>query len=139
MREILFRGKSVDDGEWLEGFIVLHKERYYILPRKFMWLETSRDMGTDFYTFRQWIKVIPATVGQYTGLNDCNGVKIFEGDIMKTAIGGITQHIGVVEFSNGAFGLRCTDEDAYFLCFVVGSFEVIGNIHDNPELLGGKE
>ena len=54
---------------------------------------------------------------------------------MKTAVSGLTQHTGVVEFADGAFRLRCTDGGEYYLGLVAGSYIVIGNIHDNPGLL----
>ena len=131
MREILFRGKSKHNGEWAEGNLFAQDDVVTILP-------TPTNIGTGFGG-SWWIDdgfypVAPETVGQYTGLTDIGGNRIFEGDIMKTAVTGLTPHKGVVEFADGAFGLRCTDGAAYFLCFVAGSFTIIGNVHDTPEL-----
>ena len=121
MREILFRGKRKDNGEWVEGGIV---SNYFV------------DGDVCILSARGEIfSVDPATVGQYTVMEDCTDRKIFEGDIMKTAVSGLKRHTGVVEFIDGSFGLKCTDGSAFFLCFVAGCYQVIGNIHDNPELL----
>ena len=119
MRKILFRGKRTDNDAWVEGF-------YQEYPTGYVHIQSE---------YNDWFPVYPETVGQFTGMLDINGNKIFEGDIMKTAIGGITQHTGVVKFSDGSFGLRCEDNNGYFLCFVAGSYTIIGNIHDNPELM----
>lgn len=120
MREIMFRGKRKDINWWEFG----DYSSYY----------TSDGV---FHSYINGFKyeVSTETVGQDTGLVDIANEKIFEGDIMKTCVSGLQQHIGTVEFSDGAFGLRCTDGNAFFLCFVAGSYKVIGNIHDNPELL----
>lgn len=128
----LYRGKRTDDGEWVEGFYVHlydHKgnESHRIYPG---YAET--DCG-DYYP--DWFEVDPETVGQFSGMTDIGGKRIFEGDILKTAVTGLTSHTGVVEFAEGAFVLRCTDGAALFLCFVAGSCTVISNIHDTPELL----
>lgn len=123
MRKILFKGKRTDSGEWVYGDFRntngMNPHNAFIVT----------------YTNEQYNEVIPETVGQYTNLKDICNKDIFEGDIMRTAVTGLTQHVGVVEFSDGSFGLRCTDGGAYFLCFVSGSYTIIGNIHDNPELL----
>lgn len=110
----LYRGKEKPNGEWVEGFLV------------------------DAQHIGNWVEanpVDPETVGQFTGLTDIGGKRIFEGDILKTAVTGIAPKTGAVLYQDGAFGLRCTDGAALFLCFVSGSCTVIGNIHDNPELL----
>ena len=120
MREILFRGKRKDVDWWEVG--------------DYSSYDTSDGISRSFINGFEY-EVYPETVGQYTGSMDIGGKKIFEGDIMRTAVTGLTQHVGVVEFSDGSFGLRCTDGGAYFLCFVAGNYTVIGNIHDNPELL----
>ena len=119
MREILFRGKRKDIDCWETG--------YY---SDYCWTDDT----TSYYINGFEYEVYPETIGQYTGLTDISGKKIFEGDIMKTAVTGLNQHIGVVTFSDGAFGLRCEDGRGYF-CFVAGNYSIIGNIHDNPELM----
>lgn len=133
MREILFRGKRKDNGEWIEGSLC-----------------TTIPSDEDFYTISYFDfegyyieeKVIPETVGQYTGLTDKNGKKIFEGDIIDTP----DRLVKVVWFEgNAQFDLhfiRYKDEVAItnfkgIHMRDLKEYEVIGNIHDNPELLEG--
>lgn len=124
MREILFRGKRVDNGELVVGNSVL------------FFKDTTKIYGE--LTYWSEIEVIPETVGQYTGLTDKNGKKIFEGDIVKatTGIEGYksTYHstIQEVKYNAEMCGI------AVFLPFDNSDMvevEVIGNIYDNPELL----
>lgn len=116
MREILFRGKRVDNSEWVEGF-------YLVLPTG----------ETVILSNKGYAKVIPETIGQYTGLCDKNGNKIFEGDILLKGF----ENVSVKWNSNQCrWGIY---SDGYEICgfneSTQGYFEVIGNIHDNPELL----
>ena len=128
-REILFRGKQLDNGKWMEGFYAEKKDP--ILPgvvKEFI-------VGADENSMSAWHLVDPATVGQYTGLTDRNGKKIFEGDLLL--IGDGKQPV-LVQFIN--FSWECTSEAIgpyYRHCLEEKSskYEVIGNIHDNPELL----
>lgn len=135
MREILFRGKRTDGTGWIEGF-------YFQKPNP-----RSEDGQPVYHGITDLppfcAEVIPETVGQYTGLKDKNGKQIFEGDIIKAKIEG-GNHEGFtwpnmpVDFQQGAFCLN--DQNGRVFC-VLGafapsvSFEVIGNIHDNKELL----
>lgn len=124
MREILFRAKRVDNGEWVEGDFVSNK---YILQG----YRVERGFVVPYNTF----EVIPETVGQYTGLTDKNGKKIFEGDIVRWTTS-TYYPIVIVEFFDGAFVIKNRGNHIkaplYHYCRLV---EVIGNIHDNPELL----
>lgn len=140
MREILFRGKRVDNGEWVYGNLIEDK-----------W---GDDNGNTIYAILQdrvapeiaelWtpVRVAPETVGQYTGLKDKNGTKIFEGDICKTCFESYThswEEVGVVTEFCGAYGIESAD-GKHFRAFInetvyTRSCEVIGKIHDNPELL----
>lgn len=134
----LYRGKRTGDGEWVEGYLT-YRYRYDQQSRKEILgpvMDVPHDvtLGNTTGIAICSEKVVPGTEGQFTGMTDIGGKRIFEGDIMKTAVSGLTPHTGVVEFAEGAFGLRCTDGSALFLCFVAGSCTVIGNIHDNPEL-----
>lgn len=141
MREILFRGKAIDDN-WYYGVPLVFIEDYVCM--------------TAPHTYNK--AVIPETVGQYTGLTDKNGAKIFEGDIIKTDNGRVSA-ISIVQYGNfeptmfydliekyvrprpkeKLYGLfaksKCGEE--MFLSECSHLIEVIGNIHDNPELLGG--
>lgn len=151
MREILFRGKRVDNGEWVEGYLVKCDERFFILPATQVNCWHFGFLKKGEYIFGKFVEVIPETVGQYTGLTDKNGVRIFEGDIVKTHYANAqkSDFIEQVVFHNGKF---C----AYFsnqLCkqwvnlydgiehlpqeksVYMDSVEVIGNVHDKPELL----
>lgn len=122
MREILFRGKSVDNGEWVEGYIIYNRSRkkYYIL--------------TDVTAFP--IEVIPETVGQYTEQKSYDKDRIFEGDILKE-VG--EDNIGVVEYDEAQYMLNIDNTVFNFGYINSEWYEVIGNIHDNPELLKEQE
>lgn len=126
MREILFRAKRVDNGEWIYG----HYVHQYGADMIYLPNGTDREYGFDYYHINH------ETIGQYTGLTDKNGKKIFEGDIINIEYPMTTIKCAVVEYVGSAFvgGTDCDawDLDNYY------ALEVIGNIHDNPELLKGE-
>ena len=138
MRDYIFHGKRVDNGEWVEGCLI-HQGKHCLILQDESKLHPIdvpyiNDLGCiDGYA----TPVVPESVGQYTGMKDITDQRIFEGDIMETAIGGITYHRGVVEFADGAFGLRCADGAAFFLCFVAGNYKKIGTVFENANLLEG--
>lgn len=125
MREILFRGKRTDDYEWIEGSLC-----------------TTIPSDEDFYTISYFDfqgyyieeKVIPETVGQYTGLTDKNGKKIFEGDIVKGTFLGFP-----VSIKDYVFSISWQEDITGYRANYFENVEVISNIHDNPELLKGGE
>lgn len=139
-REILFRGKRVDNNQWTEGFLSFiytdgRNSNGFIYTDKAQIYSPVEVKSHDVYT---------ATVGQYTGLCDKNGVKIFEGDVLYKE-GHWTFYVG---YEMGAFRAiplepvqklnwpHCTLEE--FLRVGMGDckgFKVIGNIHDTPELV----
>lgn len=142
MREILFRGKSLDNGKWESGYLLENQGRTFIY-------QATNDNGRISVAA---VEVDPATVGQYTGLKDKNGERIWEGDILKWD-----------DQSNGRywrFAVVKIDPDIQFDCspidcingvlnssrynFRFGNFAykdtdnhlyVIGNIHDNADLI----
>jgi uncharacterized phage protein (TIGR01671 family) len=123
MREYEFRGKRVDNGEWAYGYLFAIWERRYIL-----W-GTTNDIPN-------MVEVIPETVGQYTGLKDKNGKKIYEGDILKD--NGHEKYAWIVDFKNGNFvGIQsnCLTWDVNLYTLLKYPLIITGNIHDNPELL----
>lgn len=138
MAEILLtRGKRTDNGKWVEGYYVhLHDNKGHESHRVYSGY-TESDCG-EFYP--DFFEVEPETIGQYTGLTDNNGTKIFEGDIIRNGEFDEEDGYGVVEFSDGAFevnghGLSCTFHENFWGT----DCEVVGNICDNPELLGGTD
>ena len=144
MREILFRGKRVDSGEWMEGDLIQSRDKTYIHPKA----NSFRVSETGLSKLIVLREVYPETVGQYTGLTDKNGKKIFEGDILQDKFG----QIKIVDYSDewGAFRtcfVRALNEEGKIVAMVGGAsfvgtiwrkYEVIGNIHDDPELLEEK-
>lgn len=145
MREILFRGKRLDNGEWITGHLLKYEDgSARIVPN-----------NTDIFCFEKDDSIIqtiahrvdPKNVGQYTGLSDRNGNRIFEGDIIKYVVTSDTSWEAIVKWDND--GTR-------FLGFITGNeprimyvgmidknnksvVAVIGNIYDNPELLKDDE
>lgn len=136
MREILFRGKRVDNGEWVFGSYAFEPRRKGAFGQTISDLDQERHYIVSKKNYEYW-EVVPETVGQYTGLTDKNGKRIFEGDIVssnkrKTWIG-----MGEVWFGNSAFwcGEREWAKLLRVVCLEDEQAEIIGNIHDNPELL----
>lgn len=125
IREILYRGKRIDNSEWIEGTY---------------WQSNESIIDKQGYS----IKITPKTVGQYTGLKDKNGKKIFEGDILRFTRGG-NEYIGKVVYEQRICGLDlwynevvgAYGEKATFRISLTEptKLEVIGNIYDTPELL----
>ena len=136
MREILFRGKRVDNGEWIQGDIV--QLPVHGVVRIVEQEPSYKDAEVD-----------SDTVGQYTGLTDKNGKKIFEGDIIhleysQVFFGGeyFGEYTAEVSYKEGCFitdGINNGDEiETPLSGFDNDEVEIIGNIHDSPELLGGE-
>ena len=119
MREIKFRGRGLFDTEWIYG-------GYFILrgETKIACEEYKGPNGKLIY----WT-VDPATVGQYTGLHDAKGVEIYEGDVLRAESGKIYEVI----FGQGAY--RIKHRTCKLLLVDGWYYEVIGNVHDAPELL----
>lgn len=125
MREILFRGKAFEGGKWYYGYV-----------------GKTSEGGTFISAGHSIIHIIPETLGQYTGLKDKNGKKIFDGDIISTDL---SRPYNIVLYKNGSFMLQCEDNgrifyDIFFSCEeeqqkTYPYCEVIGNIHDDPELM----
>lgn len=121
MREILFRGKRTDNGEWVKGFYVCVLDTHYIMTGKFDSL-TNGIINSEAY------KVDPSTVGQFTGLEDKLGTKIFEGDVIDDL--GI-EYIVVFDSDYAQFRGKFDGWNAE-ISHIASRCEVIGNIYDNP-------
>ena len=142
MREILFRGMN-ENAEWIEGCLITAPNYTCILqdedavhPMDYPYLDG--EMGTFD---GKATPVNPETVCQFTGLTDKNGVKIFEGDIVEGLFLFGMSINAVATFKDGSFGLKwyrgSIEEFSAFSCFHNVTFEVIGNIFDNSELMEG--
>lgn len=134
MREYLFRGKRLDNGEWVEGDLSQDRD-----------LGTAYVQGFDYYCDECGLQrepfgfeVDPETVGQFTGLTDKNGRKIFEGDVCLDSTGWV--FVVIWDSDNGRFlGRHSKPRGDTYICYVgrVPAVEIIGNRWDNPELLEG--
>ena len=126
MREILFRGKRTDNGKWITD------SETYIKDGDGTWL-SDEELNV--------VKVIPESVGQYTGLTDKNGTKIFEGDIVRwTDSAGTTNNFVVIWDNHKAmFYLHSCGYSVDLCDCCAKELTVIGNTYDNPELLKGGE
>lgn len=146
MREILFRGKGFD-GEWYEGSLLIEThEKPSETSVCYLIKNTTYGYDSDYAFDNTYMSgceaaVIPDTIGQYTGLT-ANGKRIFEGDIVTGLFLFGMSFNAVVTFQDGAFGLEWyrgkerTFNAFTSICNV--EYEVIGNIHDNHELLKGE-
>jgi uncharacterized phage protein (TIGR01671 family) len=158
MREILFRGKRKDNGEWATATSIFKAEcagelSFYInsLSDATVYFNSDGNITrTETELDCEWLEVIQETVGQFTGLTDKNGKKIFEGDIVRYVNPDEDAITGSVVY--GEHGYVGTHEIGFYVEWKIPEFaiylrndlgfwtkfretEVIGNIHDNPELL----
>lgn len=143
MREIKFRGKRIDNGGWVEGSLLkvtLDAETYYLIFGD-EFLPVGADVRAMYHAC-----VDPETVGQFTGLTDNRGTKIYDGDIMRFTNPEGDSSIYVIQWMQCscicgwvARFMSLPDDDGDPLDdFFCSMSEVIGNIHDNPELLKGE-
>lgn len=142
MRKILFRGKRVDNGEWVYGYLLeavncnTDKKSTFIM-----------EQDATYYGYGEFacsFEVIPKTIGQFTGCCDENHNKIFEGDILEVSYDDGTAYITEVCAYGGTLCVDVEGEDYDFTAidFAVDiwkhnccEWEVVGNVYDNPELL----
>lgn len=127
MRTIKFRGKRLDNGEWVTGYVLFSKDNNEAVIAKLTDTESVCE------------NVDPSTVGQFTGLLDKNGKEIYEGDIviLRRGVKNISNTQTIEWCSHASSFVRVIDGmDAHFISEAdMGLYEVIGNIHDNPELM----
>lgn len=154
MRYILFRGKDKDDGKWYEGAYRRYDDTTYCFKEDCDRHPENTHHTIVFSCMTDWglpnrhlqAEVIPETVGQYTGLQDKNGKRVFEGDIVQFEDDtpgqyeyhdDIFMNVGAVEYNNGRFYFtnRVSVEMDDIIYENIADCTVIGNIHDNPELL----
>ena len=137
-REILFKAKRKDNGEWVEGYYVYCRKRHYILQ------VLNKAIGFDEREY-EWVEVDPDTICQYTGLTDKNGKKIWENDILSIHAYSYDEpeddYFGVVTYckKDACWSLNNNEKYGEIICECFGSYttEIInhGNIFDNPDLL----
>lgn len=122
MREIKFRGWNPKNKCWLHGFYLQNRRAHFVCPDEF-----AHGKSWDDY------ELLPETLGQFTGLTDKNGREIYEGDVV--CLNGIID--AVVIYKYGSFSMNAINNatDFYFAPWEQKDYEVLGNIHDNPELL----
>lgn len=153
-REILFRGKRSDNGEWIYGYLIGNN----VIVGEVV------DFDDDYFNTEFWYKVDPETVGQFTGMYDntkwgnaseyhkkyaynlskingtnpkdeWKGIMIFEGDIVLQSVKGIESSLHEVYYDDELLRFEIKNSSELFICQFSHEFEVIVNIHDRPELL----
>ena len=161
MREVLYRGKRVDNDEWVYGYYykisappVCFKEDEKVVRDKHFIIFEHPNYVPDWGMPRQMVQaeVDPKTIGQWTGLTDETGIKIFEGDVIKVEETGYVPftRTGIVVFKEGRFGVEyktCYGENAFCVFDKTSVWRegnasgeltykycIVGNVWDNPEL-----
>lgn len=138
MREIKFRGKRVTNGEWVYGYYVQYEHMGNV---KHIIVTSWSQVCVSSYDVRGY-QVIPETVGQYTGLTDRDGIKIYEGDVLRNVDNPIVDHLPfkvIWSKHHGAWFWWDEVGTDHLYQSVTNGCEVIGNIHDNAELMGVKK
>ncbi len=144
MRKILFKGKRTDNGEWVCGYYVLRKRPYFKNKGANLEHIICDNLVIDDFNDKQFVDTIPITysvdpetVGQYTGLTDTNGNKIFEGDIVVSDYIDYEDERGVIQWDSDIAKFIIT-----FSTFTIDfdnvygrELEIVGNVYDNPEHL----
>ena len=142
MREILFRGKRTDNGEWIYGDLIQNVDCIKI-----------REQEKDVKHIAKSFEIDPETIGQFTGLTDKNGKKIWEGDIVKATVSYNNAFQDRVDVKTNIYEVKYHEKYCYFYLarkqnnllfdgnwsYYLKEIEVIGNIHDNSEILKGGE
>lgn len=131
MRKILFRGKSVDNGEWVYGDLMHNAHR----NKRASILCVPRVIGFPGQIYN--VPIIKDTICQFTGLHDSDGKDIYEGDILIDE--GFGFHLKMVWF-DGCFKLyekrdHLPDVIPAYKRLQLGDLKIVGNVHDNPELI----
>ena len=140
MREILFRGKLCDNGEWVQGFYVRADHHWHKNGIHKDWIALGAYANGGWFALHNKYAVKSETVGQFTGLTDKNGKKIFDGDIIEWFLPEVSEYpsVAYIEYDEESFAWRvCWKKyDPDWLEGLNKEYiSVIGNIHDNPELL----
>ena len=145
MREILFRGKRCDNGEWVQGFYIRADHHWHNNGIHKDWITLGASANGGWFALHNKYAVKAETVGQFTGLTDKNGQKIFEGDIVAQNWYDHNEpeddSFGEVVFCeyDCSFSVIDVEKDCIVPLGKCHAYyweaEVIGNIHDNPELL----
>lgn len=131
MREILFRGKRVDNGEWVEGWLM----NEHIIPKEQEFTVECRNPQYFVDTDKlELYEIIPSTIGQYTGLTDKNGKRIFEHDIVRIAVCGMYDNY-VISYDNENASFVVGDTSFSFWSYISTRIEIVGNIYDSPDLI----
>ena len=126
MREIKFRGRRVDNGEWVEGSLITKITPKEVEP--VFWTTLIHDGALTA------VEVDPATVGQFTGLLDKNGRDWYQGDLVRVN-NEAPIHVTYWDENEMGWKIRLANSKSYWFNINAPLFEIIGNIHENPELL----
>jgi uncharacterized phage protein (TIGR01671 family) len=145
MREILFRGKRTANDKWVSGYYVLRKRPYFKDKGANFEHIICDNLVIDDFNDKQFVDTImtayvvdPETVGQYTGLTDTNGNKIFEGDVVWYDY---EEERGIVQWDNDTarFIITCSTFTVDFDSVYGEELEIVGNVYDNAELIKEKQ
>ena len=146
-REMVFKAKRIDNGEWVEGIPFKIEEKYYMMIP-----DTTNSIIGTYSANIYCIEINIDTLCQHTGLTDKNGNKIWENDVVKKpfytdcdAYANSEKYVGIVKFINYEWVIETKNNnrvgirpfvDALAYTHDIEYFEVVGNVFDNPELIG---